>query len=123
GRHGIARTPVGKVGGRVVGAGAVEGAAASEIGVVVVLPALVAGLTGPRDRIGLPLDVAGLRVERGDPVAQAAVATGTADDDVVLERERRGGEFEVGLVEQVLVPDYLAGILVGRDHPRGIAGD
>ena len=45
-----------------------------------------------------------------------------ADDDRVLERERRRGDLEVGLVEQVLVPHDLAGLLVGRDHAPVEAG-
>ena len=107
----------------IIGAGDVEGAAAGLPCAMIVLPGLAAGLAGGRDRIGLPLGVAGPGVERRHPVAQAAVAAGAADDNGILERERGGGEFEVGLVEQALVPHHRAGLLVGRDDPAGIAGD
>ena len=64
-----------------------------------------------------PCDLAGRAVERRDPVAHAAVAAGGADDDLVLDGERRGGELHVDLaVGHVGVPHDLAGLLVGSDH-------
>ena len=107
---------------RIVRAGDVERAAAGLPGVVLVLPGLAAGLAGRRDREGLPLHVAGLRIERHDPVAYALVAAGGADDDVVLERQRRRRQLDFRLIVQVLVPDDLAGLLVGRDDARILAG-
>src|SRR5205807_488992 len=76
-----------------------------------------------RDRIGLPLHVAGFWIERGDPIAQAAIAAGAADDDRILQRQRRGGEFKVRLVEHILVPDDLAGLLVGCNYAGVVARD
>src|SRR5262245_57813312 len=64
----IARAPIGEIGDRIVGTGAVEGAAAGQVGVMAVLPGLAARLTRRRDGIGLPADLASLWVERGDPV-------------------------------------------------------
>src|SRR5262245_35684500 len=85
----IARAPIRQVGDRIIGAGAVERPASGEIGVVLVLPGLAAGLARRGDRVGLPLELAGLGVERGDPVAQPAVAAGAAHDDRILQRQRR----------------------------------
>ena len=122
-RDRIAGTPIGDVGVGVVGAGDIEGAATGLPGIDLVLPGLTARLARGRNGKGFPLGVAGLGIERGDPVAQTAVAAGAADHDRILERKRRGGEFEVGLVAQVLVPYDLAGLLVGRDHASVIASD
>src|SRR5262249_62116329 len=74
-------------------------------------------------REGLPLHIAGLRIQRGDPAAHAIVAAGAADDDGILERERRGGDLHAVLIVQVLVPNDLAGLLVGRDHAAVEPGD
>ncbi len=115
--HRIARAPIGDVGRRVIGASDVERATPGLPGVALVLPGLAAGLARRGHGEGLPAQLAGLGVEPCDPVAQATVAAGGADDDGVLERERRRRELEVRLVAQVLVPDDLPGLLVGRDHP------
>src|SRR5262245_26309179 len=114
-RHRIPRAPDGEIGGRVVGAGDVERAAAGLPGVVLVQPGFAAGLARRRNREGLPPHVAGLRIERRHPVAHALIAAGGADDEGILERDRRGVELELGLIVQLLVPDDLAGLLVGRD--------
>ncbi len=122
GRNRIARTPIGQIGRRIISAGAEERAAAGLPGIVVVFPGFAAGFAGRWDGKGLPFRLAGLGIERCQPVAQAAVAAGAADHDRILERERRGGEFEVRLVEQVLVPHDLVGLLVGRDDAARVAG-
>src|SRR5262245_49170578 len=122
-RRRVASAPIGEVGLRIVGAGHVERAAAGLPGVLLVLPGLAAGLAGGGDDEGLPLLLAGLGIEAGKPVAHAIVAAGGADHDCVLERERRGREFEVGLVAVLFVPDDLAGLRVGRDDAPVIAGD
>src|SRR5947207_12268241 len=83
GRDRIARAPIGQVGRRIVGPGAVEGAASGLPGIDLVLPGLAAGLARRRDRIGLPQDVAGFGVKRGEPAPQATVAAGAADQDGV----------------------------------------
>ncbi len=122
-RRRIAGAPIGDVGGRIVGAGDVERAAAGLPGVVIVFPGLAAGLARRRHRERLPFLLAGLGIERREPAAHAVVAAGAADDHGILERERRRGDLHVGLIVQVLVPDDLAGLLVGRDHPAVEAGD
>src|SRR5262245_16143640 len=122
-RRRVAGAPIGEVVLRIVGAGHVERAAAGLPGVLLVLPGLAAGLAGRRNDERLPLLLAGFGVEAGKPVAHAIVAAGGADHDRVLERERRGREFEVGLVAMLLVPDNLAGLGVGRDDAAVIAGD
>jgi hypothetical protein len=67
------------------------------------------------------IEVAGPRIECRHPVAQTAVATGAPDNDGILKRERCRRELEVGLVEKVLVPHDLAGLLVGGDDAASIA--
>src|SRR6202043_3924548 len=122
-RRRISGAPIGDVGVGIVGAGDVEGAAAGLPGVVLVLPGLAARIAGGGDRIGLPLRVAALGIERHDPIAHPLVAARGADDDRILERERSGVERHVGLIVQVLVPDDLSGLLVGRDDAAVLAGD
>ena len=122
-RRWISRTPIGRIGGRVVGAGDVERAAAGLPGIVLVLPGLAAGLAGRRHGVSAPKLVAGLAVERHQPIAHALIAARCADQNRVLERQRRGVERHIRLVAQVLVPDDLAGLLVGRDDSAVVAGD
>src|SRR5262249_30545444 len=115
-RHRIAGAPDHLVGRDIVAAGHPHGAAAGLPGVVLVLPGLAAGLARSRDRVLLPDELAGLGIESGDPVAHAAVAAGGADDDLILDGERRSSELEIGLtVAHVRLPDDLASILIGRD--------
>src|SRR5262249_36433383 len=91
-------------------------------GVVLVLPGFAAGLARRRDHVFAPQKLAGLTVEPGDPVAHAAVAAGGAHDDLVLDRQRRGGELHVRLVVQIGLPHHLAVVLVGGDDAGGIVG-
>src|SRR5262249_27467175 len=115
-RHRIAGAPDHLVGRDIVAAGHPHGAAAGLPGVVLVLPGLAAGLARSRDRVLFPDELAGRRIEPGDPVAHAAVAAGGADDDLILDGERRSSELEIGLtVAHVRLPDDLASILIGRD--------
>src|SRR5207237_5779239 len=96
-RRRIAGAPIGEVGRRVVGAGDVKRAAAGAPGLGLVLPGLAAGLARCRNDEGLPLHVAGLGIERGEPVAHAVVAGRGADQDGVTSEERGGGVWESGL--------------------------
>src|SRR5207302_2272370 len=121
-RRRVAGAPIGDVGVGIVGAGDIEGAAAGLPGVVLVLPGLVPKLAGAGDSVKPPLFVAGLGIERDQPIADATIAARGADEDRVLERKRRGVERKVGLVTEVLVPDDLASFLVGRDHAAVAAG-
>src|SRR5262249_59312031 len=108
-RHRIAGAPDHLVTGDVVGAGHPHGAAAGLPGVVLVLPGFAARLARCRHHVFAPQQLAGRGIERGDEVAHAAVATGGTDDDLVLDRERRCGELQVGLaVADVRLPDALA---------------
>ncbi len=121
-RRRIAGAPIGEVALRIVGAGDVERAAAGAPGVGLVLPGLAAGLARRRDHERLPLRVAGLGIDAGEPVAYAVVAAGRADEDRILERERRCGQLQVGLVAELLVPDDLPALLVGGDDAPIEAG-
>src|SRR6516225_8889432 len=59
------------------------------------------------------------RVERGDEIAYSAVAARGADDDLIVDGERRGCDPCVGLAEHhVRFPHDLAGLLVSRHDPR-----
>ncbi len=122
-RRRVAGAPISQVALRIVGAGHIDRAAAGLPGVVLVLPGLAARLAGGGDHEGLPLLLAGLGIEPGEPVAHAVVAAGGADHDRVLERERRGRELEIRLIAMLLVPDDLAGLCIGRDDAPVIAGD
>src|SRR5256714_1902401 len=122
-RRRIAGAPVREVARRIVGAGDVERAAAGAPRLGLVLPGLAAGLARRRNDEGLPLHVAGLRIERGEPVAHAIVAARGADQDGVFGDERGSGEFEIGLVADLLVPHDFARLLVGGDHAAVVAGD
>src|SRR5262249_55557223 len=122
-RHRIAGAPIGQIGLWIVGAGDIEGAAAGLPGVVLVLPGLVPRFARSGNGISPPQHVAGPGIERGNPVARSTIATGGADDDFVLERQRRSGDEHLRAVAQVLVPHDLAGVLVGRDHACVDGGD
>ncbi len=92
----IAGAPDHLVGGGVVGACHPHRPAAGLPGDLgLVLPGLAAGLAGRRDHVFAPDHLAGRAVERRDEVAHAAVAPGGADDDLVLDHERRGGELQI----------------------------
>ena len=121
-RHWIARAPDHLVGRGIVRARDPHGAAADLPGVVLVLPGLAAGLARRRYDVFAPDQLAGGAVERRDPVAHAAVAAGRAHDDLVLDRQRRGGDLHVRLIVQVRLPDDLAGVLVGGDDASWIIG-
>ncbi len=119
----ISGTPISQIGRWIVGARDVERATARLPGVDLVLPSLAARLAGRRHRKSLPLLLAGLGIERREPAAHAVVAAGAANDHRILERQRRRGDFHVGLIVEVLVPHDLAGFLVGGDHPAVEAGN
>ena len=121
-RHRVAGAPDRLVGLRIIGPGDPHGAAAGLPGVVLVLPGLAAGLAGRRHRVMAPQHLAGRGVEPGHPVAHAVVATGGADDDLVLDRERRGGQRDLRRVGEAGFPHDAAVILVGRDDARRVLG-
>ena len=79
------------------------------------------GLAGRRDHVFAPSQLAGRSIERDDEITHAAVAAGSTEDDLVLDRQRRRGELQIRLtVVEVGFPRDLAGFLVGRDHARRI---
>src|SRR5262249_11566337 len=122
-RHRVAGAPEGLVGGRVIGAGYPHSPAAGLPRVVLVLPGLAPGLARRRNRELAPQQLSGCRIERGDVVAYTGIAAGGADDDLVLDRQRRGGNAHLRLVgRHVGFPGDLAGLLVGRDNARRRAG-
>src|SRR4029077_3218800 len=84
-RNRIAATPDRLVGVGVVGAGHPHRAATSLPSVVGALPGFTAGLSRCRYRELAPQHPAGCGVEAGDPVANPAVATGRANNDLVLD--------------------------------------
>jgi hypothetical protein len=65
----------------------------------------------------------GRAVERGDEIAHTTVTAGGADDNLVFNGKRGGGELEVGLaVAEVRLPHDLAVVLVGGNDARRIVG-
>ena len=69
-----------------------------------------------------PQYLAGRGVEARHPVAHALVAIGGADDDLVLDGERRRGHRHVGGVGEAGFPHHPAGVLAGRDDPGRVVG-
>src|SRR5258707_5584123 len=112
-RHRVAGAPDHLVGRGIIGARDPHGAAADLPGVVLVLPGLAARLARRRYDVFAPDDLAAGAVERSDPIAHAAIAAGRAHDDLVLYRERRGGDLHGRLGAGVGFPDHLAVVLVG----------
>ena len=114
-RRRIARAPEAQVELRIVVPREPHGDAARLPGVT--LPGLVTGLSGPRDRVGLPRGLAVFRVEGGDVAADAELAARGADHDLALRDQRRQGEVvTVLVVVDGRVPHHLAGLGIERDH-------
>src|SRR5262249_710957 len=82
----------------------------------IALPRLDAAFPFAGDGVEAPRARAGLRVVRIDEAADAVLAAGHADDDLVLHDERRAGEAValVGLCGRG-VPSYPPGLRVERD--------
>ena len=121
GRHRIARAPIGEVGGGIIGTRNVEGAAAGLPGIVLFFQVSLPGSPGPgSNRSSIACRRSSDRARR--PSCAGRVAAGAADHDRILQGERCCRQFEVRLIEQVLVPDDPAGLLVGSDDPACIAG-
>src|SRR5262249_49145732 len=123
-RHGIAHAPEGLVAGGIVGARDPHGAAAGAPGVVLVLPGFAARFAGRRDGVLEPELLAAGRLDARHPVTHAGIAAGGADDDLVLDRQRRAGDAHLVLaVDDVGLPHDLAALLVGRDDAcRAVGG-
>src|SRR5690606_23712858 len=86
--------------------------------IVVPRPRRMADLAGARDRIEVPDPLAGLRVVRADPAADAELAAGEADDDHAVVVERRGGDaIAFARIAGEHVPYDGAGSLIERDQP------
>src|SRR5262249_58905924 len=98
--------------GGVVGAGHRPAAAAELAGVTT--PAL--GILF--DRVELPRLVAGGGFQRVDLALNRQLTRRLADDDLVLDDERRTGEVAAALLrlEDLLLPDDLASLLIEREH-------
>src|SRR5262249_25282155 len=111
-RRGVCRAPVDEVERRIVRAGHPTAAAAE-----------LAGVTAPAlgilfDRVELP-PLAAVGGSRGLGLALARQLTRRlADDDLVLDDQRRTGEVAAALLrlEDLLLPDDLAGLLIEREH-------
>src|SRR5204863_276217 len=85
-----------------------------------VAPGLVAGLAGLRDRAMTPELLAGLRVERGDDArlrSALGLAAAARDHLAVCDDRPRAVLRAVLVVEDVRLPDELAGLRVHRVRP------
>ena len=95
-RAGVAGSPINEVQLRVVGAGDPgRGGAAFP---TVPRPSLVAGLAGAGHGPETPGALAALRVVGVEEAAHAVLASGHADDDLVLDGQRRDGYRDGGMV-------------------------
>src|SRR6266852_163833 len=82
-----------------------------------VLPGLVAGLAGARDRVGAPGRLAGVEIGRLDEAADAEFAAGGAHDGEVADDERRNGErLADRRIRDLALPDDFTRRLVDREH-------
>jgi hypothetical protein len=120
-RHRIAGSPEGLVGDGIVGACYPHRAASGAPSIGVAFPGFAAGFARGRDRIFEPQALAGRSIETSDPVADALIAVGGTDDDLVLDCKRCCREGHVRRVRERGLPDHLAGFLVGRDDARRVA--
>src|SRR5579883_3064007 len=82
-----------------------------------VLPGLVAGLAGARNRVGAPRRLAGVEIRRLDEAADAEFAAGGAHNGEVADDERRDGKrLPHRWVGDLAFPRDFAGRLVDREH-------
>src|SRR4029453_18700112 len=105
----------GKVESRVVRAGQPGGGAAELPGVA--LPAVVAGLAGAGNGPEPPDLLARVLIEGADVTAGSVLtAAEPGDYEVLHDGGRRGDDRALGEVDDLRLPDLLAGLGVERDH-------
>src|SRR5579871_3926985 len=115
---GIADALVERVGLRVIGRGLPHGPAAMLPALLAVLPGLVAGLAGTRDRVRPPRRLAGVEVGCLDVTADAELATGGAHDRQVANDEWRDRQrLADRRVGNLALPRDFTGLLVDGEHP------
>src|SRR5262249_34637057 len=113
----IANTLIEGIGFWIIGGGLPDRSAAVLPALLAVLPGLVAGLAGSRDRVGAPCRLAGVEVGRLDEAANAEFAPGGAHDGQVADDQRRDGErLADRRVRDLALPHRFAGRLVDRKH-------
>ena len=116
-RRGVARRPVEQVGLRVVRAGHPGRGAAVLPGVA--RPGFRPGLAGLRDGVAPPFARARLDVVGVDVAADAVLAAGDADDQVVADHQRGSGPAEpVGVAVHDRLPHHGSGLAVECHHLR-----
>src|SRR5262249_47315993 len=116
-RAGIADALIERVAFRVVGRRLPDRGAAVAPALLAVLPGLVAGLAGTRNRVGAPDLLPGIEVGRVDPAADAIFAAGGARDREVADDQRRGGErLGDGGIGDPAFPHPFARGLVDREQ-------
>src|ERR1700730_19101865 len=83
----------------------------------VAFPRVVAGLTGTRDRVGLPQQGAGVGVECINVRTGALVAAASADDKLVVDQKRSRRQRAVGFLQIVELNglDEFAGVGLGPE--------
>ena len=117
-RPGVAGAPVGEIELGIVGAGDPGRAAAAQVRVAG-RPRVVPLLAGAGNRVGAPQELAGLGIAAVDEAAHAELGAGDAGDQHAVGDLRRAGHREAFLpLDDLLLPDLLAGLLVERDDVR-----
>ena len=102
----------------IVGPGDPDRSAAAQVGVAL-RPRPRAGIAGPRDRVEAPGALAGVHVVCVDEPADAVLGAGDADNDLILDDERRdGGGIAQLVVRELDVEDRRPGFHVERDEVR-----
>src|SRR6516162_8266336 len=82
-----------------------------------VLPGLVTGFAGARDRVGAPCRLARIEVGRLDIAADAELAAGSAHDGEVAHDQRRNGErLPDGGISDLSLPRDFTSLLVDGEH-------
>src|SRR5215471_18324740 len=115
-RHWVADAPQGLVGVRIISAGDPHGTATGLPRIGLVFPGLAAGLTGRRNGVFAPQELAGRCVERGHPVARAGVASRGPNNDLVFDGQRCARDRDLLRIGYVRFPYDFARDLIGRNN-------
>src|SRR5215472_5886169 len=112
-RRRIANTPIQKIKRPIIAPG--DPSRASPCSPCIVLPCLVAALAGSRDRVKLPLLLAGHCVVRSEKPSNTVLASGYTNDDRLVHNQRCSSHREtIGWICHLGLPDHLSIVCVNR---------